>query len=242
LVHHLIIYSQDEDTLSVPDPSSLRFNFNLALILNSAYSHVPLKKAIYENNSVTSTRPADTTNKIRAGFSLGTDVLLFPKENFKLVFGVSFSHTSAEYIYSYTSENRTNRPGYTTITHETEYSQKETMSAFNFQAGVRNYVYENVFLTSSFVLTRPFRINRTTNGFTRTTYSNNSGGLETNTSYVNDLEQVFKKGDPDFSIRLHLEYQFDLSGTMARVFVFRNFGLIYKLPWWGVGFSASINN
>lgn len=234
------VCGQDEDTLSSVKPSGARFNINAALILNNAYSNVQ-NKPIYEGNSVTNTRKADTVNKIRAGFTFGADMLLFPKENFKLIFGVSFSRTSAQYIYSYVSESITTRPGFTTITHETEYLQKEKLSAFNFQAGVRNFVYENVFLTSTFVLTRPLRVNRITNGYTKTTYSNNSGGTETITSYVTDLQQTFKRGDPNFSLRVCLEYQYDFSGTLTRVFVFRNFGLIYKLPWWGLGVSASLN-
>jgi hypothetical protein len=234
--------SSQEDTIPQQSISSLRFNIYSALILNSAYSNVPVKKSIYEENSVTTTSPVDTTHKIKAGFTLGLDMLLFPKENFKVVFGVSFSQTSAEYLYTYLSETATNRTGYTLLTRENQYTYKEKISAFNFQAGIRNYVYENVYLTTTLMLTRPRRITRVSNGYTRTTYSNNSGGTETSTGYITNFEQIIKKGDPNFSIRLSLEYQFDLSGSLARIFIFRNFGFILKQPWWGLGFSYSLKN
>jgi hypothetical protein len=155
------------------------------------------------------------------------------------VLGISFSQTKAEYHFSSQLKSPTSRPGYTELNRQTEYDYRLKYSAFNFQAGIRNKL-SLFFLTTTFVVSNPLRIAKTTEGTIETVYSNNSGGRDASILTVKD-ESVQKKGDANLSLRLNLEYQFETSGgDLLRVFIFRNFGLIYSLPWWGLGLSWSL--
>lgn len=214
--------------------SVFRLNLNAAFILNKAFSNIK-KPEPGENGKFT---PADTGNKVLPGFTFGADLLIGRKENFKGVFGLSFSRTSAEYHFSSYTESETSRPGYTELQRQTEYDHRLKYSSLNFHAGVRHRLY-GFFLTTSFVVNRPLRIVRTTEGTIETVYTNNSGGRDASLFLINE-ETVQKKGDMNLSLRMNLEYQFELGESLARVYVFRNFGLIYTLPWWGIGFSYSL--
>ncbi len=217
----------------------IRINLNGGLILNRSFSNYPLRSSS-DDQSSTTYKAVDTASKYRAGFLLGADMLLLPKEKFKILLGVSFSRTSAEYHSSYKSEGQTTRPGFTKLTRSTENDYKLKFTALNFQAGIRNRLNENFFLTTSLVMTSPLKIVRELNGFTENIYSNTSGAEERDVIYINNEITNLKQKAANISFRLNVEYQFVLSRSLARVFLFRNFGMLYALPWWGLGVSYTV--
>jgi hypothetical protein len=222
-----------------PKVSGFRLNANLALIISNAHAHVPNKEQT-TSNSIAKTSRADTGSNYKPGFLIGADALFFPGENFKGLLGVSFSRTAAEYHYSFYSVGETSRPGFTQIERYTEYDYGEKYSMLNFQAGIRNRLNDDFFLTSSFLLNHPLSINREYDGYTESVYTNNSGGRESDKVFIEVKDAKIKKGDPNISFRLNVEYQFEIGKSLARAYIFRNFGLKLKLPWWGLGISYSI--
>jgi hypothetical protein len=221
-----------EDTIN---KSNFMVNAYASFIMNQAYSNVPTK------NEDPGTYSKPDSNKIKAGFALGTELLFLPGENFKILLGISFSRTSAGYNYTYISESKTFRPGFTDVKTTTYNNYKVVYSALNLQAGFRKLLSPDFFIVPSFLVNSPMKIKKTLNGVTRSDFSNNSGGRDSVISFTRNLVTEQKKGDPNLSFRLQIEYQFYLSDMPARITIFRNFGLLYKLPWWGLGLSFTIS-
>jgi hypothetical protein len=234
--------SAQEDSLDLGTVKKTMLQLNGTLIFNKAFSNVFSKKEQEEGSGFSKTTPSDSANKLKVGFSLGADVLVFPGENFKWVFGVAFSRTSAEYHYSYHSEGKTNRFGYTDLKRVSEYEYKNTYAMLNFQTGPRKKLEENFYLTILAVVNNPIRVTKVVNGYNDAIYTNNANtNTETNRAIITDEKTVSKKGDLNLSFRLKIEYQLEFSGSPLMVSVYRNFGLIYTLPWWGLGISFTVN-
>jgi hypothetical protein len=218
-----------------------RINVHAGFILSRSFSNYPLRSSVDEQ-STTKYSAIDTGQKYKPGFYLGTDLLLLPGENFKILLGISYSQTSASYHSSYISVGPTSKSGFTELKRVTENDYQFSFSALNFQAGIRNHLQGNWFLTSSFLLTSPLRIVRVLDGFTETTYSNNSGASDRDVIYIKNEKTVLTQKAADLSFRLNIEYQIRIGSAPAAFHFFRNFGLLYALPWWGLGFSYCINH
>ena len=216
-----------------------RLNINAGLIFSRNFSNYPLRSDA-DDVSSTEYSPSPGAAKYRTGFLIGADALLFSKENFKLVFGISLSRTSAAYHSSYISEGPTSKPGFTKLTRATENDYQLKYTALNFHAGIRNHLFSNFFLTTGLLLNSPLKITRILNGSTVTKYSNVSGGTESDVIYIRNEQTTLKQKAANISFRLNFEYQFTLSSSLARVFLFKNFGLLYALPWWGIGVSYTV--
>ena len=231
-----IISSQNDSA------SGFRINVHAAVIINKAFSNITDKEEHPDETSVIVRAPSDSGSNAKVGFSLGGEILLGKREHLQSVFGLSFTHTGAEYHYSYLEQTRTSRLGFTTLTRTTEHDIIEYYNAINVHAGLRNKIVSDLFLTSSFIFNNPVRIRRITDGYTKSVYTTNGPETETFIEYVNDEEKKYNRGELNLSLRFNLEYQFPVKSSLARVFLFRNFGLIYTLPWWGFGFSYTIKN
>jgi hypothetical protein len=222
--------------------SKFRLSAHAALLVNKAFSNISDKEERPDETSLILRTPSDSGSNARVGFSLGIDALVGKGKNLRTVLGLSFTRSGAEYHYSYLEERATSRTGFTKLTRNTEHDITETMSALNVQAGLRRRIKGDLFLTGSFLLTKPLVINRITNGYTQTVYSTNGPATETVTTYVKDEQKKDKRGEPNLSFRLSADYEFTLGSSDARVFLFRNFGIIYSLPWWGFGFAYTFKD
>jgi hypothetical protein len=222
--------------------SRLRIDANAGLIINNAFSNITEKEERPDESSIIVRAPSDSGSNVKVGFFLGADFLLGRKENLKSVFGLSFSRTGAEYHYSYLEQLRTSRLGFTTLTRTTEHDIIEIYNAINIHAGLRKRLASGFFLTGSFIFHNPVRIRRITDGYTKTVYTTNGPDTETFIEYVKDEEKKYNRGELNLSLRFNAEYEFKMNGTPARVFMFRNFGLIYTLPWWGFGVAYTVKN
>jgi hypothetical protein len=229
-----------EDSLTPRETiSSLRLNVKGSFIGSRAFSNYPLKNSSDDVSSTTYSK-SDTGSKYFPGFDFGADVQFLSKESFKLFLGLTFSHTRARYHSSYVSEGPTSRTGFTKLSRRTENDYDLNFSALNFEAGMRKQVSEDFFFSGAFVLTSPLKIERTLTGYTETTYSNNSGGEEKDKIYNNEQTKLSQK-PANLSLRFTTEYQFELGNSLARVYLYKNFGLLYALPWWGIGFSYTLH-
>ena len=222
--------------------SRLRWNVNAGLIFNNTFSNISEKQEVLSEGSVINRTPYDSAGKYSAGFSLGLEAITGKGEKLNAAFGISFSRTSAAHHYSYVEESPTTKTGFTRLKRSTEHDITEKYSNINIHAGLRNRITDQIFLTSAFVLNKPLRVRRVTNGYTETIYSSNGPLTETSMSYLINEEKIDKKSQANLSLRFTAEYQFTLNEQPARVYLFRNFGLIYTLPWWGLGFSYTFKS
>jgi hypothetical protein len=219
-----------------------RINADAGLIINNSFSNIPKHSEVVDENTVETRAPLDSTKKTRTGFMLGVNFLVFPKESFKGVVGISFARTSAGHHYSFESEGPTNRSGFSKVRTVTSQNIEDVINSLNIQAGIRNRIYDNIFLTSAFVLVSPLKINRTINGKTETFFTSNSGDSSYFVTYNNNEQRKYKRTDQNLCLRFTLEYQFTVGASLARVYLFRNLGLISTLPWWGLGISYTVKH
>lgn len=217
----------------------IRMNFNAGVIISRNFSNYPLKKTI-DDVSVTEYSRVEGARAYRPGFIAGADILLRSQEKLKFLLGFSVSHTSAEYHSSYLSEGRTSRAGFTKLTRATENDYSLKFTSLNFHAGVRGKLKNNWFFTPSLILNSPLRITRVLNGFTETVYSNDSGAEERDMIIISNESSVLEQKPANLSLNLKVEYQFLIRSAPAQVFLFRNFGLLYALPWWGIGVTYAV--
>jgi hypothetical protein len=217
-----------------------RFDAGAGLIINRAFSNITEKEERPDESSLILRTPSDSASNVKTGFFIGVDMILGRQEGLNGLFGISFARSGAEYHYSYLEELATSRPGFTKRVRNTEHDILETYNALNVHAGLRNRLAEGFFLSASFVFSNPLSITRITNGYTSTVFTTNGPDTETFMEYVDDEKKVEKRGQSNLSFRLNAEYQFSMAGSLARVFIFRNFGLVYTLPWWGLGLSYTV--
>jgi hypothetical protein len=220
----------------------LRINLNAAVIVNRAFSNVPRKVQPIDEFTTEKRSATDSGSKYRAGFTIGADLLFFPKEHLKGVLGIAFSRYSAAHHYLYESVGPTNRPGFSELKTVTNLDYEQWYSSVEIQAGIRNQLVEPLFLTSLLVLTKPVSVTQTVKGRTDTYYSNNSGGSENFTVIVNEEKRKVEKPPQNISLRFAVDYQFGLGASPARVYLARNLGIIYTQPWWLIGFSYTVKN
>src|SRR5688572_11942182 len=77
-----------------------RINVHAAVIINKALSNITEKEERPDETSMIVRSPSDSGSNAKVGFSIGGEVLLGKRERLKSVFGLSFTHTGAEYHYS----------------------------------------------------------------------------------------------------------------------------------------------
>ena len=117
----------------------------------------------------------------------------------------------------------------------TELDYVEKYFYLDLSAGLRIKVREHFFVTGGFAYGRPLSAKRASEGYVLTTYSAaGSPETETTIAYLQEPEKKVK-GASNLSFRLKAAYEFTLGGSNGNVFLFRNFGFIYTLPWWGIG-------
>jgi hypothetical protein len=212
---------------------------NLGVIVNSSYSNISEKEEAVDDFSQIRRTKSDSAPPVKVGFIIGIEALLGKKDGFRGVFGFSLARSAAHYHSSFTEVSATTRLGFTQMSRATELDYKESYFYADFLAGIRNKLFPNVYLTSALAFNKPMFTRRESSGYILTTYSTpGSPDTESTVAYITDPKKKVK-GDSNLSLRLRLEYQFQLSQSKAGVFVFRNLGLIYTLPWWGVGLTVA---
>jgi hypothetical protein len=220
-------------------PSAVKFRAKAGVILNRAFSHYGKREEFPDESSLIQRKATDSSSNVRIGFVVGGEAVIGRSEKMQSVLGLSFTRSSGEYHYTYYEEIPTVRPGFSKLTRNTEHDIFETYYMINVEAALRNRLWENFFLTSGLVFSNPVQVLRWTTGYTETLYV--SSGTD-NESYVEfiDEQAVKKRGSLNLSLRLRAEYQFPVFGSEASVFLFRNFGFVYKTPWWGMGLIYTI--
>src|SRR5690606_22975363 len=132
-----------------------------------------------------------------------------------------------------TEEGRTSRPGFTHMERATELDHAERYLYLDVHAGVRSRLAEYFYLTGGLVLNKPLVANRESRGFVLTTYSAaGNPDTESTISYLNEDRKKIK-GDANLSFRLRIEFMYQIGDNQGSLQLFRNFGMIYTLPWWG---------
>jgi hypothetical protein len=231
------MFSMAQDTLP-----GLMFNVRAGMILNSKFSNIPSKTEYPDENSIIERTEMPGAKRFGVGFEIGSDIYFLRNEKFKLVFGVSFSRTTAAHHYSYISEDPTSKPGFTHVRHSSQKNIEEVYNAFNFSGGVRNKIYRQFFLQSELVLTRPLNIKTVVNGYDETTFENkNTSETQSTFFYTDNQESTLKKGETNVSLRLTAQYQFTLAELPVRAYLYRNFGFVFTAPWWSAGVSVTLN-
>ncbi len=219
---------------------SITFRVNGGFLINRAFSNITQKTEVVDDYSVITRSPSDSS-KIKAGFFLGGEALAGKGDKFKGAFALSVARSAAEYHYSFLEQSPTSRPGFTHLTRETELEHTESYFYLDVQAGVRNRIAENFYLTSALVLNQPIIARRSSYGYALTTFSSSTSAEVAESIEFVQEEKKSVKGDANLSFRLRGEYQFSIGDNKASVLLFRNFGLMYSLPWWGLGFSFTVN-
>jgi hypothetical protein len=229
-------YAQNDE--AAPGPSV--FRGHAGLIINRSYSNIDNKEEIIDDfTRITKTR-SDSAPAVKAGFFFGGEALLGKNEKFMGAFALSFVKSGAEYHFSYLEEGPTNsRVGYNYMKRSTELQYKESYFYLDIHAGARNQLFKNVFLTTGLVFSKPMVTQSENRGYVLTTYSaTGSPETESTVAYLSTPRQKVK-GASNLSFRLRVEYQFSIGESKMCAYVFRNFGMIYTLPWWGFGTAYS---
>ena len=216
------------------------FRIQGGVIVNRAFSNISEKVEIIDDFTRITRTPSDSAGNVKTGFIIGCEALTKGKK-VKGAFGLSFARSEAVYHSSFTEEGRTTRPGFTHMKRATELDYVESYFYLDLHAGVRVHAANGFYVTGGLAFNRPLSAKRQSEGYILTTYST-EGAPETETT-IAFLEDPNKKvkGDSNLSLRLRAEYEFDVGDSKGAVFLFRNFGFIYTLPWWGIGFSYSLN-
>ena len=108
-------------------------------------------------------------------------------------------------------------------------------------AGLQVRLHKDVCLSGSFFLTRPLRITRSYKGTSEAVYETSSGAVDRETFRVSEQEVRLIEKPANLSFRLGLGYQFKSGVFPSTLFLFRNFGMIFSLPWYGLGYSISLS-
>lgn len=217
------------------------FRAHAGLIVNRAYSNIHEKVEVIDESSRIERTPSDSAGNAKTGFILGFELLPGRSEKLRGCFALSFARSAAVYHSSYTEEAPTSRPGFTHMSRATELDFVESYFYMDLHAGLRGRVVKGLYLTGGLVFDRPLVSHRQNEGYVLTTYSaSGSPDTESTISYLKQDRQKVK-GDSNFSFRLRAEYEFPLGESTGAVYLFRNFGFVYTLPWWSVGFSYSLD-
>ncbi len=210
-------------------------------LMNRAYSNITEKVEVIDESSSITRSPSDSAGNVKTGFILGIEMFPGKSEKLRSAFSLSLARSEAVYHSSYVEEGPTSHPGFTHMIRATELDFVESYFYLDIHAGARGRVAPGVFVTGGLVFDRPMISHRQTEGYILTTYS--ASGSPDTESTVAYLEEDKKKvrGESNLSFRLRAEYEFKISEAPASVYLFRNFGFIYTLPWWGFGFSYSLN-
>jgi hypothetical protein len=221
------------------EESASCFRAHAGLIVNRSYSNIDQKEEIIDDfTRITKTR-SDSVPAASTGFFFGGEALLGKKEKFMGAFALSCVRSSAAYHFSYVEEGSTTRTGFTHMKRSTELEYREKYFYVDVHAGARNQLFKNVFLTTGLVFSKPVSAKSENRGYVLTTYSA-TGNPDTESTVAYIAEEPKKvKGAGNISFRLRLEYQFAVGDSKMSGYVFRNFGLIYTLPWWGFGVGYS---
>ena len=230
-------YSQEASRDSL---SRIRLYLSGGLLWSSAFANYPLSN---ENDAFSSTayKPVDTAQHYRPGILLGADLHFFPGSAVTLVFGLHYTNTRAEYHSTYKSVSATSRTGYSKLTRTTETDYFFKYSALNVGAGLQVRLHKDVYLSGSFFLTRPLRITRSYKGTSEAVYETSSGAVDRETFRVSEQEVRLIEKPANLSFRLGLGYQFKSGVFPSTLFLFRNFGMIFSLPLYGLGYSISLS-
>jgi len=230
-------YSQEAALDSL---SRTRLYLSGGLLWTRAFANYPLSN---ENDAFSSTayKPVDTLNHYRPGLLLGADLHFFPGSAVMLLFGLHYTNTRSEYHSTYQSVSATSRIGYEKLTRtmETDYFFK--YSALNVGAGMQVRLLKDVYLSGSFFVTRPLRITRSYKGTTEAVYETSNGAVDRELFRISEEEVRLSEKPANLSFRLGLGYQFKSGVFPSTLFIFRNFGMIFALPWYGLGYSISLS-
>lgn len=210
------------------------------LLWSRAFANYPLST---EDDASSSTvyKAVDTANHYRPGFLIGADLNFFPASAVTLVFGLYYTYTQAEYHSTYTSVSATSRVGYSKLTRTTETDYFFKYSALNVGAGLQVRMYEGVYLSGSFFLARPLRITRSYTGTSEAVYETTSGAVDRETFRISEPDTRMTEKPANLSFRLGLTYRFKSGVFPSTLFLFRNFGMMYAMPWYGLGYSISLS-
>lgn len=233
----LIVPAQESeaDTLK-----TTRLFLSSGILWSNAFANYPLGSDD-DGSSATVYKPVDTAHHYRPGFLLGADLTFFPASAVALVFGFHYTYSQGEYHSTYTAVSATSRVGYEKLTRTNETDNFIKYNALNIGAGLQVKLYEQVFLSGSFFLIRPLRITRSYSGTTETLFESSSGAVDREVYKIGEGEVRLSEKPTNLSFRIGLQYRFLTGGFPSAFFLFRNFGMMYALPWYGLGYSISLS-
>jgi len=234
----LSVHAQEEegrDTIT-----KTRLYLSSGLLWSRAYANYPLVSDA-DGSSATVYRAVDTAHHYRPGVLIGADLNFFPASAVTLAFSLHYTYTQAEYHSTYTAVSATSRTGYTKLTRTTETDYYFKYSALNIGAGLQVKMYEQVFLSGSFFLIRPLRITRSYNGISESVYETSSGAVDRESFKISEQDARLSEKPANLSFRLGVIYRFKSGVFPSALFLFRNFGMMYALPWYGLGYSISLS-
>ena len=211
------------------------------LLINRAFSNITEKVEVIDETSSITRTPSDSAGNGKTGFIIGIEMFPGKSEKLRVAFSLSLARSEAVYHSSYVEEGPTNLLGYTHMKRATELDFVESYFYLDIHAGARGRVAPGVYITGGLVFDRPMISKRQSEGYILTTYrTTGSPDTESTVAYLEDVKKKVR-GDSNLSFRLRAEYEFRVGEAPASVYLFRNFGFIYTLPWWGFGFSYSLN-
>lgn len=213
-------------------------------IINRSFSH-------YEESSVTyghsggymELSESKNSAAYLPGGSIGVTAALRINKCVEWIAGLSISQTRAR--YSYFESYPAGEVGLTFTTQITKTENHITALYLNYESGFRFKLFGFFFLQPSLLLNQNMQtIEKQDGTFTTVRYSNFFPGGPYTNYYNEDVQSLHTtiKYRYDFvaSARLKASCIFNIHRRNYALFVFRNFSMVYKLPWWGLGVSVPL--
>jgi len=220
----------------------LRFSIDAEIIVNRSFSNYtkPSYGSRFSSESITMTKGAP---KYLPGFSLGFTSILGKANSGYFIFGISASFTQARYNLSQSSYYP--GEGYSSKSESTNLDISSQFINLNYEVGYRFKIFKRFLLQQTFFVNQNVQTIQKENG-TKTSvessyYTTSAGGWFPIYYYRTDeaihRTENFHDGS-NLSIRVKAFYQFRIKKKESLIFVYRNFTVNDKLPWWGFGFSV----
>lgn len=246
LVYCFLIFQGNAYGLAGNDSTAkkrVRFLVEGAIIGNTAYSHFETADDRQGHFGSTTLKKAEK-NKIKPGGILGVLILLGKSDWHNFIAGISVSRTSAEYLYNQYRVTPDYNGPLTSASESTDIHKWNDIWFINFEFGYRVKLFRGLGIQPSFVI---LGFNRTIeNQEGKYTYTESSGystapGAPPNyfLQTITPINQTVRyQDDGRVSFRLRAFYNFRINKRVNSIFVFRNLGIGYNLPWWGLGYGV----
>ena len=230
------LFSQKDSTKKI-----FYVSVDIGIIMNKPFSHYAnLPTMTGHSGAYEEMSEAKNPNAYLPGYCFGLTSILFLSPACGFVFGTSLTSTQSKYNYK-AQDGISKDVGNMYTIKNSNYDISSKFLYLNIDAGYRVKVFKKIFLQLCFSINKNILTTQKETGSEKTiqTYAYNAGpGAPPNYYHEEikpiDITRCFSEKEIRGSAKFSAGYTFKIKGHNYCVSGFRNFGIGYKLPWWGL--------